>query len=208
VTPPRSGPANQVHWDRAYSSRGPTGVSWYEPTPRVSLEMIDALGVPNNAPVIDIGGGASGLASELLERGYSDVTLLDVSDAALTESKRRLGDAVKHLHVDLLSWRPEREYALWHDRAVLHFFTDPGDRKTYSETVSRAVPIGGFVVLGVFAPGGPEKCSGLDVDRYAVDDLAALLGERFVQRLARRELHVTPRGTPQAFTWAAFESFG
>jgi len=196
------------HWDGAYASRGPTGVSWYEPTPRVSLEMIDGLGVPKDAPVIDVGGGASGLAGELLERGYSDVTLLDLSNAALKESERRLGDAVKYLHVDLLSWRPEREYALWHDRAVLHFFTDPGDRKTYMETVSRAVPVGGFVVLGVFAPDGPETCSGLNVDRYAADDLAALLGEEFVQRLARRDVHVTPGGMPQAFTWAAFVRFG
>jgi predicted TPR repeat methyltransferase len=196
------------HWDGTYVSRGPTGVSWYEPTPRVSLEMIDALGVPKDAAVIDIGGGTSGLAGELLKRGYSDVTLLDVSYAALTESERRLGDAVKHLHVDLLSWQPEREYALWHDRAVLHFFTDPGDRKTYVETASRAVPVGGLVVFGVFAPDGPDTCSGLNVDRYAAGDLAALLGERFVQRLARRDVHVTPRGMPQAFTWAAFETVG
>ena len=196
------------HWDGAYASRGPTGVSWYEPTPRVSLEMIDGLGVPKDAPVIDVGGGASGLAGELLERGYSDVTLLDVSKAALKESERRLGDAVKRLHIDLSSWRPEREYALWHDRAVLHFFTDPGDRATYVETLSRAVPVGGFVVLGVFAPDGPETCSGLNVDRYAADDLAALLGEEFVQRLARRDVHVTPGGMPQAFTWAAFVRFG
>ena len=192
-------------WDEAYVAHGATGVSWYEPMPRLSLEMIGALGVDEDSPVIDIGGGTSGLAGQLLERGYSDVTVLDVSAAALEESERRLAGAVTHLHVDLLSWRPEREYALWHDRAVLHFFTDRGDRERYVETLSMAVPSGGFVVLGVFAPDGPETCSGLTVERYAADDLAALLGDRFVQQLGRRDEHVTPRGMPQAFTWAAFE---
>ena len=193
------------HWDGAYVSRSAHGVSWYEPTPRVSLELIDALGVPKAAAVIDVGGGASGLAGELVERGYSDVTVLDVSSTALKESARRFADAVTHLHVDLLSWRPSREYALWHDRALLHFFIDHDDRERYMETLVVAVPVGGFVVLGVFASDGPETCSGLPVNGYAVNDLATLLGEGFEQRLARRDEHVTPGGVSQPFTWAAFE---
>ena len=196
------------HWDAAYVSRSPAGVSWYEPRPHVSLELIEALGVPKDAPVIDVGGGASGLAGELVERGYSDVTVLDVSGAALRESELRLGGAVTHLHVDLLSWRPSREYALWHDRALLHFFTDHRDRESYVETLLVAIPVGGFVVLGVFAPDGPETCSGLPVNRYAAGDLATLMGKSFEQRLARRDEHVTPRGLSQPFTWVAFERRG
>ena len=197
--------ARADYWDRAYLARSPDCVSWYEPTPRVSLETIDALGVPNDAPVIDVGGGASGLADELVRRGYTDVTVLDVSGAALGRPERRKGDAVTQLHVDLLSWRPNREYALWHDRALLHFFTDHRDGETYVETLMLAVPVGGFVVLGVFAPDGPETCSGLPVSRYTANDLATLLGESFEQRMALRDEHVTPRGSLQPFTWAAFE---
>jgi hypothetical protein len=109
------------------------------------------------------------------------------------------------LHEDVLSWKPERRYALWHDRAVLHFFTEEHDRHGYLRALHSAVAPGGFAVLGAFAPNGPERCSGLRVQRYGADDLARLLGDRYVPRIERYDVHETPTGVQQPFTWVAFE---
>ena len=193
------------HWDSAYGVRGPAGVSWYEPTPRVSLEIVSSLGVQLDAPLIDIGGGASRLADELVALGYTDVSVLDLSEAALRDAQARVGAAATWLHEDVLAWQPKRRYALWHDRAVLHFFTEDRERQAYLQALEAAVPVGGLVVFGVFAPEGPERCSGLPVKRYAAADLERLLGDRYVLRIGRSETHETPSGVHQPFTWAAFE---
>lgn len=193
------------YWDAAYVRRGSTGVSWYEPRARISVELIRSLKLPHDAPIIDVGGGASTLAHELAKLGYSDVTVLDVSEKALQHVAGRSGDAVALLHADLMGWRPEREYTLWHDRAVLHFFTGAAELETYLGVLDKAVSLGGFVVLGTFAPDGPEMCSGLPVKRYAATDLAELIGDKFVQRAALRDEHVTPGGAGQQFSWAVFQ---
>ena len=193
------------HWDSAYGVRGPAGVSWYEPTPRVSLEIVSSLGVQLDAPLIDIGGGASRLADELVALGYTDVSVLDLSEVALRDAQARVGAAATWLHEDVLAWQPKRRYALWHDRAVLHFFTEDRERQAYLQALEAAVPVGGLVVFGVFAPEGPERCSGLPVKRYAAADLERLLGDRYVLRIGRSETHETPSGVHQPFTWAAFE---
>lgn len=190
------------HWEAAYAG-GPTAVSWFEPTARVSLELIAALGVPPESPVLDVGGGASPLAAELAARGYEDVTVLDIAEPALGEGRGTEG-AVRRLHADVLTWRPDRTYRLWHDRALLHFFTGDADVESYRRTLHSAVAAGGCVLLGVFAPDGPDRCSNLPVRRYSADDLADLLGRDYELRLSRRDRHVTPRGKEQAFTWAGF----
>ena len=194
------------HWDRAYDAGGASTVSWYEPTARVSLEIVSALRLPLDAPVIDVGGGASTLAGELVAQGFSDVSVLDVSEVALRDARERAGGAgVRWLHEDVLRWLPEHKYGLWHDRAVLHFFTEEHDRQAYLRALRGAVMPTGFVVLGVFAPDGPERCSGLPVKRYAVEDLTQFLGAGYVPRIEQYEAHVTPRGVRQPFTWVAFE---
>jgi SAM-dependent methyltransferase len=193
------------HWDRTYRASGATGVSWHEPSARVSLEIVAALAVPLDAPIVDIGGGASTLAPELVALGYAAVTVVDVSAVALEESRARLGDAATLLHEDVLAWRPGRRYGLWHDRAVLHFFTEERERRAYVESLDGALRPGGHVVIGTFAPEGPERCSGLPVRRYAPRDLEALLGDDYVLLLARHDDHVTPRGVRQRFTWTAFQ---
>lgn len=195
----------QAHWDSAYGNRGSAGVSWYEPAARVSLELVSALDVPFDAALIDVGGGASTLAADLIAKGYTDVSVLDLSETALREARARTGSAVTWLHADVLTWKPERRYALWHDRAVLHFFTEERDRQAYLGALDSAVALGGFAALGVFAPDGPERCSGLRVERYAADDLARLLGGRYLSRIERYDVHVTPTGGQQPFTWVAFE---
>jgi SAM-dependent methyltransferase len=203
--PPRTTEERARHWDAAYAGRGARDVSWYQDAPRVSLELIDALGVGEDAAVLDVGGGASLLADELLKRGFVDVSVLDLSAAALAETRRRLADAapVTLLQEDLLVWRPERRFDLWHDRGVFHFLVAPDDRDRYLETLQSAINVGGHLVLGTFATDGPERCSGLPVRRYSVADLTDLLGGGFEVLETRREAHVTPGGMTQPFTWVA-----
>jgi SAM-dependent methyltransferase len=193
------------HWDSAYRTRGVAGVSWFEATPSVSLSMIEILGVPPDGAVIDIGGGASSLVDHLLKLGFGDVTVLDISATALETSRCRLpADApVTWLNVDLLSWKPERHYDLWHDRAVFHFLVDHEVRTAYLAALRSAVAPDGAVILATFAPDGPESCSGLPVARYAADDIASVLGEDFEVIEARPEEHLTPTGATQPFTWIA-----
>jgi len=204
-TPPCTTEERARHWDLAYSRNGVRGVSWHQDAPAVSLELIEALGVRHDAAVIDIGGGASTLADHLVERGFVDISVLDVSAAALEEGRRRQGDgaSASWLHEDLLAWRPERRFALWHDRAVLHFLVASSERELYLRTLRAAMPAEGYVIVASFAADGPEVCSGLPVRRSSVADLTELLGPEFELLETRREEHVTPRGAMQPFTWIA-----
>ena len=178
-------------------------MSWYQPDPAMSLALIDRLRVPKGAPIIDIGGGASLLVDRLLARGHTDLTVLDVSSTALEIARRRLGDPtpVRWLHEDILTWQPDRRYALWHDRAVFHFLTDPADRHAYVERVMRSVRPGGHVIVATFAEDGPEKCSGLPVMRYQPETLHAEFGDAFLLVEHEKEAHHTPSGTVQQFVY-------
>jgi hypothetical protein len=204
--PPRSADASEgpQHWDHRYSGAGATGVSWYQPEPAMSLALIDRLHMAKDAPVIDVGGGASLLVDRLVARGYTDLTVLDVSSTALEIARRRLDDAVRvrWLHENILTWEPERRYALWHDRAVFHFLTNAGERAKYLTTMRQALSDSGTVIIGTFASDGPERCSGLPVARYDAADLERLL-EGFTVVESSREEHVTPGGIVQPFTWIA-----
>src|SRR5579864_1740996 len=155
------------HWDSRYIEAGATRVSWYQPTAGMSLALIDRLGVPKDAPIIDVGGGASFLVDELLARGYTDLTVLDVSAIALSIARQRIGDGapVRWLCEDVTSWQPERRYGLWHDRAVFHFLTEPDDRIKYVNALRQAISTVGAVIMATFASNGPEWCSGLPVTR-------------------------------------------
>jgi trans-aconitate methyltransferase len=192
-------------WDEAYAARGAEGVSWYQAEAASSLELLDALGVRPDAAVIDIGGGASPFAARLVDRGFRDVSVLDISAEALAEARRRAGEGspIRWLHEDLLAWRPECRYDLWHDRALLHFLVAPADRDRYLETLVAALRPHGSVIVGTFAPDAPDRCSGLPVTRYSAPELAALLGADFNVVATRREEHLTPAGKVQPFTWIA-----
>jgi len=202
----RSVDANErpLHWDRRYAGAGATGVSWYQPEPEMSLALINRLGVPKQAAVIDVGGGASLLVDRLVGRGYTDLTVLDVSSTALEIAGRRLGDAapVHRLPQDVLTWQPERRYALWHDRAVFHFLTEAADRARYLTIMRQALGDAGALIIATFAPDGPDHCSGLPVARYTATDLERLL-DGFAVLVSSREEHVTPGGAVQPFTWIA-----
>jgi len=193
------------HWDSAYARRGIGGTSWYEAEPTISLSLIEALGIDRNAAVIDIGGGGSPLAAALLDRSFSDVSVLDISAIALEESRRRArdDDRVHYLHQDLLSWEPRRRYDLWHDRALFHFLNAAGERGAYLRTMYASLSPGASVILATFAADGPQTCSGLPVLRYSSEELTRTLGSRFEPVETRREAHVTPTGNVQPFTWLA-----
>ena len=192
------------HWESVYGRNQADTVSWYQTEPVVSLELVDLLGISAEAGVIDVGGGASVLVDALLLRGFTDLTVLDISEAALRASQERVGaDApVDWIAHDLLTWEPARRYDLWHDRAVFHFLS--GDVVgVYRDLLHRAVAPGGCVVMATFAPDGPEWCSGLPVTRYGADQLNETLGDEFKLVDHRREVHVTPSGATQPFTWIA-----
>ncbi|HET7051314.1 MAG TPA: class I SAM-dependent methyltransferase [Solirubrobacteraceae bacterium] len=189
------------HWERAYAD-GDAGLSWTEPVPRRSVQAIASLGLDPAAPILDVGGGSSGLAGELIRAGYSDVTVLDLSAAALSLARRRLGgDAarVAWIATDLRSWSPQRRYELWHDRAVLHFFVDPNERQRYAEILRSALLPESYVVITTFPADGPAQCSGLPVLGSSPQQICALLGPEFTLLDSSAEQHVTPRGVPQPF---------
>jgi trans-aconitate methyltransferase len=196
--------ARARHWNSAYEDRGAEGVSWYQALPAVSLELVEALGISHEAPVIDIGGGASFLAKSLLERGFSDVTVLDISRSALAMSERdQGGSGISLIEADVLRWNSTRRYGLWHDRATFHFLVADRDRATYTRKLEATLAPGGFVILATFAPDAPPTCSGMPVVRYSEQDLAEVLGPSFEVVESRREEHTTPRGAVQQFTWVA-----
>jgi SAM-dependent methyltransferase len=179
-------------------------VSWYERDPATSLRLIEQVAAPRSWGVIDIGAGTSLLVDRLLARGFHDLTVLDISDHALSQVRARLGGralGVTFLRQDLLTWTPDRQYDIWHDRAVFHFLTEPTDRDRYVELAASAVRSGGSLVLATFATDGPVQCSKLDVCRYSAEDLADTFSASFVVAHHEREEHVTPRGIVQPFTW-------
>jgi cyclopropane fatty-acyl-phospholipid synthase-like methyltransferase len=193
------------HWDAAYETHGATGVSWFQPAATRSIELIERLNLASDAAIIDIGGGASLLLDALVQRGFRDVSVLDVSETSLETVRQRLatGAPVSLLHQDLLAWMPKRHFDLWHDRAVFHFLVAASERRRYIHTLRSALRPGGAMIIATFALDGPESCSGLPVARYSSTDLTKIFGPEFEVIEQTREEHVTPGGVTQPFTWLA-----
>lgn len=193
------------HWDAVYESKADSAVSWFEPAPIVSLELIRALDPPPRS-LIDVGGGASRLVDCWLSSGgEGDIAVLDVSEVALNKVKARLGpqaQRVRFLVGDVTQRFDVGTFDLWHDRAVFHFLTEPEERQRYAALAARSVRPGGHAILGAFAPEGPKKCSGLEVCRYDAAGLARELGPCFQLVSQRQHEHVTPSGAVQAFCFA------
>lgn len=192
------------HWEQVYRDKSPQDVSWYQATPTLSLEMIGASGIAADAPLIDVGGGASTLVDHLLDQGYGDVSVLDISAQSLAHAQQRLGERARQVHwieADVTQLVPARRYRLWHDRAVFHFLTDPADRACYRRVLERALGAGGQVIIGTFAPGGPGRCSGLPIVQYDAQRLQAEFESAFVLLETRTEAHRTPAGKQQLFNY-------
>mgnify|MGYP001814332951 CR=1 FL=1 len=190
------------HWEGVYQEKRFTDVSWYQELPERSLALIKATGVGRDEAIIDVGGGASTLVDHLVQSGYRDLTVVDISAQGLEQAQARLGAAagqVRWIVSDVIEFKPERRYSLWHDRAVLHFLTDAADREHYVDALKSALPPGGHLVLATFGPDGPLKCSGLEVRRYSVEMMSELLGPEFDLQYQDLEFHATPAGGTQQF---------
>ena len=192
------------HWERIYSARPPVEVSWYQKEPALSLQLIQNSGLAKDAPIIDVGGGASVLVDRLLEQDYRRLAVLDISPTSLAYAQQRLGDRARHVEwftADVTEFVAPHPFSLWHDRAVFHFLTSPEARKKYIEVLNKTLQPGGHLVLAAFAMHGPTKCSGLDVVRYDAGNLMNELGDQFELVGESGEMHVTPDNKEQLFAW-------
>jgi SAM-dependent methyltransferase len=193
-----------VHWDRVYETKDPSEVSWYQPNALTSMRFIQKYG-GRQARVIDVGAGASELIDALLDAGYQRPLWLDLSGAALARTKARLGPRsalVDWLVADVTKDPALTEVDLWHDRAVLHFLTDAAHQQGYARVAAKTVRPGGHAIIATFAPDGPERCSGLPVQRHDGRSIAVLLGPDFELLEEEREVHRTPAGVEQRFCWS------
>ncbi|WP_321917045.1 class I SAM-dependent methyltransferase [Paraburkholderia sp. J11-2] len=196
---------SKEHWNHVYETKASTDVSWFQEHPRQSIELIEQSGVGKDAAIIDVGGGASTLVDDLIDKGYSALTVLDLSEAALEVARERLCE-----HAQAVSWivgdvtKAElavHAFDVWHDRAVFHFLTSEAEREAYVRTVLRTVKPSGTVIVATFAEDGPERCSGLPVMRYSPDALHAEFGAPFTLLRQEREEHHTPSGGIQRFIY-------
>lgn len=191
------------HWDQIFSTKAPDQVSWFQREPAASLRLLRRWSTPT-ASLVDIGAGDSTLVDRLLDEGWRDVTVLDISAQALERVQARLATraaSVSYVASDLRSWNPDRTFGAWHDRAVFHFLVEPTDRDRYVRVATEAIEGGGVLVMATFAADGPTECSGLPTSRYEPEDLAKTFGAAFALEHAEREEHLTPFGTIQPFSW-------
>jgi 2-polyprenyl-3-methyl-5-hydroxy-6-metoxy-1,4-benzoquinol methylase len=195
----------KTHWEKIYKTKAPNAVSWYRPHLETSLALIERAAGGAQAAIIDVGGGESTLADDLLARGFENITVLDISETAIDVCKNRMGEAagrIQWLVADVTRTELNTSvYDIWHDRAVFHFLTEPEQRAAYVRNVARSVKRDGHVIVSTFGPEGPMKCSGLDVMRYDADSLHDQFGARFRLVESSKELHRTPFGTTQQFLY-------
>ena len=193
------------HWNQVYERRAPDQVSWYRPHLEQSLSLIEQARLPADAAIIDVGGGASTLVDDLLDRGHTSITVLDISMRAMVTARERLGAraaSVSWLTGDVTRLKlPKQEFHFWHDRAVFHFLRQEQARARYVAAVRHALKPGGHVVVATFGPAGPERCSGLEVERYSADEIHGQFGRAFRKLSSFTEIHQTPGGVEQEFVY-------
>lgn len=197
----------QDHWEQIYRTKGKEELSWHQDDPSRSLQLIQDVLKPGQA-VIDIGGGSSVLVGRLLEAGVDQVAVLDISEAALQRAKTRIGDGADRIYwivADVTQAEDIGRFDIWHDRAVFHFLTDPQDRERYIALADRTIPMGGYLILSTFSPEGPEKCSGLPVQRYDAYQLSEQFAKNFKLVTHAFETHETPWGRPQPFVYVVLK---
>ena len=201
--------SRHTHWQNVYTKKGENEVSWFQENPAPSLELIAQAGATPASAIIDIGAGASRLVDSLIDRGFKDVTVLDLSEAALEAAKARLGSSaaqVDWIVADATVWEPLKAYDLWHDRATFHFLTEECDRAAYVARLERALKVGGYAIIATFALDGPERCSGLPVVRYDPAGLSQTLGRGLQLVHTQRHAHATPWGSDQSFQFSVFRA--
>jgi SAM-dependent methyltransferase len=196
------------HWEEIYNTKPPTEVSWYQTNPSLSLNLIETTGIEKGQAIIDVGGGSSMLVDCLLDEGYEDLAVLDISGRSLEIAGARLGDReddVEWYEADVTEFRLPRQFYLWHDRAVFHFLTDERDRREYVNVLKEALMPEGYLVMATFAIDGPKRCSGLDTVQYDEGSMSLELGDEFVLMEKVDETHVTPGDKEQKFTYFLYQ---
>ncbi len=198
----------EKHWQKIYSEKTPLEVSWFQNEPSLSLQLIQSSIVNRNAAIIDVGGGASRLVDHLLDAGFNNLAVLDISETAINHTQSRLGaraDQVEWFVSDITQFKATRKFDLWHDRAVFHFLTQAEDRQHYLQNMHQALVSGGHLIIATFAIGGPEKCSGLDIVQYDEQKIVAELGDGYELLDVHHELHMTPAEKEQQFNYFHFK---
>jgi SAM-dependent methyltransferase len=195
------------HWENIYCTKEQKEVSWYQETPVTSLNLIEESGISRTAKIIDVGGGDSFLVDALLELGFTDITVVDISEAALKKAQQRLGEkskGVKWIVADAADFSPPEKYDLWHDRAAFHFLTSEQEVSGYKDTVGKHLNEGGHLIIGTFSEQGPKKCSGIEIRQYSKEKLHHLFSEGFVKEKCITVDHSTPFNTAQNFLFCRF----
>lgn len=195
------------HWNNIYENRQPDEVSWYQIKPTISLEFLQRAKLPKTASIIDVGGGESFFVDYLLDAGYKNITVLDISDAAIRHARQRVGDKtrmVKWIVSDIVDFEPEEKYDFWHDRGTFHFLTNEEDIQKYIALIRASVKPKGNVVIGTFSDSGPQRCSGLEIHQYSENLMERQVAPYFTKVASRREDHITPYGTVQNFLFCCF----
>ena len=200
--------SKKKHWETIYNTKKLQEVAWYQPVPETSLNFIKATHLAKDSNIIDIGGGDSFLADNLLSQGYTNISVLDISENAIKRAKERLGekaDEVTWIVSDITTFKPSISYDVWHDRAAFHFLTSPEDIQKYLVTMQTAIKPNGFLILGTFSDKGPTKCSGIEIKQYSIEELKAAIPDAFKFIEGKNIDHSTPSGSLQNFTFCKFQ---
>ena len=201
----------KTHWDEVYKTKNFEEVSWFQAEPETSIQFFEKLKLPKTASIIDMGAGESRFVDYLLDKGYSNITLVDISEEALNKTKARLGtkgDALKYIVADAAKFKTTEKYDFWHDRATFHFLTEIEDIEHYTQNICRSLNSGAHFLIGTFAEGGPKTCSGLEKSQYSADDLSEVFARCLTQEKSLKATHKTPNGTVQKFTFCLFKYDG
>lgn len=198
----------ESHWEKVYQTKDTTQVGWFQTKPQVSIDLISRTKISKNSPIIDVGGGDGTLVDWLLEDGFNDVSVLDISDSALRKAKNRLGKSASKVHwitSDILEFEPEGKFYLWHDRAVFHFLVDPQEQQIYRRLVECSIAPGGYLLMMAFSKSGPKTCSGLPVQQYGIDELEEFFSPDFELIESLNYDHITPSGSAQNYSVCLFQ---
>lgn len=198
--------SQKSHWEKVYETKNSNEVSWTQTVPQTSLDFIHSFNLPKTASIIDVGGGDSRLADHLLEEGFTNLTVLDISEKAITKAKQRLGDKADKINwivSDITLFEPKTKFDVWHDRAAFHFLTSKEQVEKYINIAEKSVS--GYIIIGTFSETGPKKCSGLDIQQYSDEKLESILSNGFIKLKCFTEDHTTPFNTKQNFLFCSFK---